>query len=92
MDRLSFVVARGEAPTQFEYLEGGTFCFDPKTGIKTGRISVNSFSWFAVVVRRIYTVLTGFLTAQEEIPVHGDGDLDLVKEPAEYSRINQLRL
>ena len=47
-DRLSFMIARGEAPTEFEYLEGGAFYVDPNTDRKTGRIHVSSFSWFAI--------------------------------------------
>ena len=49
--QLSFVIARGEEPTQFEYLEGGTFYVDPNTGAKTGRIDVTSFCYFAIVYR-----------------------------------------
>ena len=38
---LSFVVAREKAPSKFEYLEGGTFEVDAKTGKKVGRIHVS---------------------------------------------------
>ena len=48
---LSFVVAREQAPSKFEYMEGGTFEVDAKTGMKVGRIHVRGFSFFSTVWR-----------------------------------------
>ena len=45
--QLSFVVARGKA-SKFEYLDGGTFSADPKTGVNYGRIHISSFSTLAI--------------------------------------------
>ena len=51
--------AKGKAPTDFEYLKGGTFFVDLKTGRKTGRILVSSFSWLAIVWEYVSGLFTG---------------------------------
>ena len=48
MSKLSFVFAK-ETQSRFECTEGGTFESDAETGLKNGKIQVNSFSYWAVV-------------------------------------------
>ena len=55
---LCFVVAKDNDQQKFEYMEGGTFEIDAKTGRKIGRIRVSSFSIWAIV----YTAWEWFTT------------------------------
>ena len=47
--QLSFVFAKEQAESKFEYSEGGTFEIDAKTGMKIGKIDVSCFSKWAIV-------------------------------------------
>ena len=41
LNQLCFVAAKEQASSEFEYVKGGTFEIDPKTGMKVGKINVN---------------------------------------------------
>ena len=49
IDNLRFVVAKDNSRRKFEYMEGGRFEIDSKTGRKIGRICVSSFSTLDIV-------------------------------------------
>ena len=49
ISNLHFVVAKDNSQQKFEYMEGGRFEIDAKTGRMVGKISVSSFSTWATV-------------------------------------------
>ena len=49
IEHLRFVVAKDNGQQKFEYMEGGTFEIDAKTGRKIGRICVSNFSFWAIL-------------------------------------------
>ena len=58
-NQLCFVVAKDQNQQNFEYMEGGRFEIDAKTGRRIGRICVSSFSGWA-------QVLCGWFTGQDD--------------------------
>ena len=65
---ICFMVAKECGEQKFEYMEGGTFEIDAKTGRKIGRICVNSFSFFTVV-NQFWGWLTGQDNSSNEMKV-----------------------
>ena len=53
IEHLHFVVAKDNGQRKFEFIEGGTFETDSRTGRKIGRIRVSSFSSWATVLEWI---------------------------------------
>ena len=47
--QLCFMVAKDQAQSRFEYMNGGTFEVDARTGMKIGRIHISSFSFLTTV-------------------------------------------
>ena len=58
-NNLCFVIARDYGERRFEYLEGGTFKIDAKTGRSIGKICVNSFC-FLSQAKRLFQISRWF--------------------------------
>lgn len=80
--QLNFVIAKEQVPYKFEYLEGGMFEVDAKTGMKVGRIHVSSFSSWAIVafkyIQRTFQTLLGYKSTPPNNPVVPDNYLHLI--------------
>ena len=65
--QLKFVIAKEQVPYKFEYMDGGKFEVDAKTGTKFGRMHISSFSNWAIVafkyIQHTFYTLLGYISA-----------------------------